>query len=217
MRAVEIQLRQALANEQERGERTRKLADERARDLMAKHQADLRRSSAVIPSSPAEHARHLATAAASSSAMAAAAADSTTPITPQHRQPTQGELLANSLGGQEDDDGADGSGMLAMHELRAGIRRRDARLAMLDEQLQAALRGREALASELALASARIKALEAQAATGSRALKELETLQHRNAVLLELLGEREEMIDQLKADLDLLASSMTVGGGAVVS
>jgi len=205
MRAVEIQLRQALANEQERGERTRKLADERARDLMAKHQADLRRSSSAIPTSPAEHTRHLA---ASSSTAAAADSSTTAPATPLHnRQPTQGELLAHSLGGQEDDDGADGSGLLAMHELRAGVRRRDARLAMLDEQLQAALRGREALASELALASARIKALEAQAAAGSRALKELETLQHRNAVLLELLGEREEMIDQLKADLDLLATA----------
>jgi len=56
---------------------------------------------------------------------------------------------------------------LVLHELRAGIRRRDARLAVLEEQLQGALRGREALASELALASVRIKQLEGNAKVSS--------------------------------------------------
>ena len=88
-----------------------------------------------------------------------------------------------------------------MSELRANVRRRDARIAMLEEQLQGALRGREALASELALASAKIKTLEAGAASSTKAQKELDTALHRNAVLLEMLGEREEVIDQLRHEL----------------
>lgn len=93
------------------------------------------------------------------------------------------------------------AGVHRTEELSACLRRKNGEIHSLQAQLDGKEAATKALAEEVVNLTARIDELSKEISDAPEMKKKLDELQKRHTALLELLGEREESIMELKADL----------------
>ena len=86
--------------------------------------------------------------------------------------------------------------------IQAGVRRRDARIKVLTEQIDSVSRQKEELASKVLALQQRLDSLQGVAERETEMTKTINSLQSQSALLMELLGEKEEQIEALQSDLE---------------
>lgn len=121
-----------------------------------------------------------------------------------------GNVSTTSLGLGGSDFGDDGSmmgsdspsaGVYATERLTSSLRQRNGEIASLQAQLDSKEAATQALAEEVISLTARVDELSMEVGDAPDFKKELAELKKRHTALLELLGEREERIMELEADL----------------
>lgn len=122
-----------------------------------------------------------------------------------------GNVSASSLGFPGSDFGDDASpfadgmspsaGVYATERLSQSLRQRNGEIASLQAQLDGKEAATKALAEEVVALTARVDELTKEMSDAPGMKKEFEELKKRHTALLELLGEREERIMELQADL----------------
>lgn len=115
--------------------------------------------------------------------------------------------LGAGSGGYDDDSSALAesaavpSGMYATERLTSSLRQRNGEIVSLQAQLDSKEAATQALAEEVVSLTARVEEIFAELKDAPEVRKELDELKRRHSALLELLGEREERIMELEADL----------------
>ncbi|KAJ2456016.1 hypothetical protein EV183_000359 [Coemansia sp. RSA 2336] len=84
----------------------------------------------------------------------------------------------------------------------ATIKKLNSQITSLKAQLQTALRQKDEYSRSLVDMSMEVEKLQAEAAKHADLSKELETLKHRHATALEMLGEKTEELMELQADIE---------------
>lgn len=99
------------------------------------------------------------------------------------------------------DSSAGISGMYATERLTLSLRRRNEEIVSLQSQLDSKEAATSALAEEVVTLTSKVDELTKQMDNAPELRKEFSELKRRHTALLELLGEREEKIMELEADL----------------
>lgn len=209
-RTTEMQLRQTLALENEKLERAKRAGEEKVRELEERiAHLQQQQQQQLLPSTFASPVAGMAAAAAAPLLQSDAASSVySSHHHMNHQHNTQEEILGSVLFGDDFSansvavDFTDSSSkfLLQASELQAGLRRRDLKISALAEQLDMAQKQREDLVQELHRARDKLAHQERNA----NLARELATTRHQNALLCELLGEKEEQIDGLTADVQEL-------------
>lgn len=200
-RQTEMQLRQTLALEQEKTDRAKRTWEDRVRQLeqqQQQHQQQQQQAYYAAPTPAATTATVLPSPSVRSNNTAA--------TVPGYN--SQEEILGSVLFGDDfspnsvavDFAGSSSTFLLQASELQAGVRRRDLKISALVEQLDLCKRQRDELNHELHVVRAKLVGVDA----AIDRQRELDTCRMQNALLCELLGEKEEQIEGLQADVDAL-------------
>lgn len=100
-----------------------------------------------------------------------------------------------------DDEGNSVAGVYATERLSSSLRLRNGEVAALQAQLDNKEKATRALAEEVVSLTARLEEIVKEREEVPEVSKKLRALEQRHSTLLELLGEREERIGELEADL----------------
>lgn len=128
-------------------------------------------------------------------------------VSPLKRFDSMGNVSSTSLGygsdfGEEGLDTVSPSGVYATERLSQSLRQRNGEIASLQSQLGSKEAATQALAEEVVTLTAKVEELTKEMKDAPETKIELAELNRRHSTLLELLGEREEKIMELQADLE---------------
>ena len=92
--------------------------------------------------------------------------------------------------------------MLELNQLRRNLRQREGEAKTLQHQLRAVESSKKAIAEELFKISQRNAELESMARAQEKIVSERDKLSQRHDILLELLGEKEEQMEELETEFE---------------
>mmetsp|Transcript_4552 Transcript_4552/g.7891 ORF Transcript_4552/g.7891 Transcript_4552/m.7891 type:complete len:1010 (-) Transcript_4552:2887-5916(-) len=131
-------------------------------------------------------------------------------------QQSQGTILNDlNIGGSSQhvkNDADQGAGvgapsMLLVQQLQSSVRQKEAQVESLKAQMESVERARDALSDELVRLSDRSQKLEKDASMSHNLRSQLEDKTVRLELVLEMLGEKEEQVEELQADIDTMRTS----------
>ena len=120
------------------------------------------------------------------------------------RYDSMGNMSSTSIGfGSEfgEDEPGSAGGVYGIERLSQSLRQRNGEITSLQAQLDGKEAATKALAEEVVSLTARVDELTKELGDAPERKKEYDELKRRHTALLELLGEREERIMELEADL----------------